>query len=443
MMQRRDFLALAGAGAAAQTKPRPNFIVIMTDDQGCGDLGCLGAADLKTPHIDALAAGGTRFSNWYSNAPVCAPSRASMFTGRYTVRAGVPTNGPPLTQAQKTTATLLKPHGYRTGLIGKWHLGDTRDTVPNAHGFDYFYGFHPGCVDFYSHIFYWGDRGANPVVNYHSLFRNREEIFEDGEYLTERLAQEAAGFIRRNRNDPFFLTVTFNAPHYPMQAPPRYKDRFPGLAKERQTYAAMLSAVDDGVGHIMSTLRQHALLDNTLVFFIADNGATTEARAGLGQQPATAGNNGPFRGFKFSLFDGGLHVPGIMHWPGRAPAGLVRDDLAMTMDILPTICKAAGVPIAHKVDGVDLMQRTSPGRAIFWENGNQTAVRRGHDKLVVNGIPYGRTPDERNPLMGDDAMFLSDLSQDPGESRNLRKMKPALADELATLIHNWREEVRR
>jgi len=449
-MLRRDFLFAAAAGAGAAAPPAPNFVVIMTDDQGSRDLGCFGASDLKTPHIDALAASGARFTNWYSNAPVCAPSRAALMTGRYPVRAGVPTNGRTLDPVrQKTAATLLKKAGYATGLIGKWHLGDTPETAPNAHGFDYFYGFHPGCVDFYSHRFYWGETGSGRTVNYHSLYRNREEIFEDGEYLTDRIAAEAAGFIRAHWTRPFFLTVTFNAPHYPMHAPARYLARFPNLAEERRIYAAMLAAVDDGVGMIRSTLAQHGLLENTLIVFVSDNGATTEARAGLGQRPATAGDNGPYRGFKFSLFDGGTHVPGIMSWPKAIPAGRTVDEVVMTMDILPTVCAAAGVaiPEGHRIDGKDILAvaargAPSPHECIFWENGAQLAARKGKWKLVLNGNPYGRSAEENKTLTGEDAVHLSDLSKDPGESVNLRRTNPAVADELTSRIERWRREVR-
>jgi arylsulfatase A-like enzyme len=447
-VNRREFLLSASAASAASVR-KPNVIVIMTDDQGAHDLGCYGALDLKTPHIDALAASGARFTNWYSNAPVCAPSRGALMTGRYPVRAGIPGNGSFLSQRQETTASMLKSAGYATGLIGKWHLGDTPDTVPNAHGFDYFYGFHPGCVDFYSHRYYWGEGGNARQVNFHSLYRNREEIFEDGEYLTERISAEACSFIRRHWQQPFFLTVTFNAPHYPMHAPERYRLRFPGLDEERRTYAAMLAAVDDGVGEIRRTLDQHGLSEDTLLFYIADNGATTEPRAGLRQQPATAGDNSPYRGFKFSLFDGGMHVPGIVSWPAKVRAGQVIHEVAMTMDLLPTVCEAAGagIPAGHKIDGKSLLPvvtqgSSSPHQAIFWENGRQLACRRNHWKLVLNGNAYGRRPDERQPLSGDDAVFLSDLSVDPGETRNLRHAHPQVVDELTGMIHQWHREVR-
>lgn len=446
MLLRRRLLISSACSALAltgQTPARkPNFIVICTDDQGSHDLGCFGAKDLLTPSIDSLASSGLRFTNWYSNAPVCAPSRSALFTGLYPMRAGVPTNGPSLPASRKTVASLLKPLGYRSALVGKWHLGSDSSTNPNAHGFDYFYGFHSGCVDFFSHRYYWGEGGRPPQANYHDLYRNQTEIFEDGEYLTERITSEACGFIRRNADNPFLLCVTYNAPHYPMHAPKKYLDRFPNLEPERRTYAAMIAAVDDGVGELRHTLKQHGLLENTLIFFVADNGATTEARAGLNQKPATAGDNGLYRGFKFSLFDGGMHVPGIMSWPGRIPAGTVTKEIAMTMDITPTICAAAGLQTTHKFDGSNILELAtgkakSPHEAIFWKNNQQTAARKGKWKLVANGILYDRSADSRTPLKGDDAVFLSDLEADPRESVNLRHKNPEVVDELMTLLTKW------
>ena len=195
MLSRREWMAGAmAAGAAAQTRPsttrKPNIILFLADDLGCHDLGCWGAADLKTPHIDALAAGGTRFTNWYAAAPVCAPSRASLLTGRHPIRCGVPDNGPALPPEEQTIGTVLKRAGYATGLFGKWHLGSTPETVPNAHGFDRFFGFHSGCIDYFSHRFYWGE-------NYHDLWRDRTEVFADGQYSTELFTREAVQFVRR------------------------------------------------------------------------------------------------------------------------------------------------------------------------------------------------------------------------------------------------------
>jgi len=221
MLSRRQFVAGTAAGLAAQTRSgrRPNVIVFLADDLGVYDVGCWGAADLKTPNIDQLASGGARFTNWYAAAPVCAPSRAGLLTGRYPIRAGVPNNGPALPATEKTIPAMLKPAGYATGLFGKWHLGSGDDTAPNARGFDRFFGFHSGCFDYYSHRYYWGEPRT---VNYHDLWRDRTEVFEDGAYSTELFAQEAAQFVRDHRGGPFFAYVPFNAPHYPMHAPKKY-----------------------------------------------------------------------------------------------------------------------------------------------------------------------------------------------------------------------------
>jgi arylsulfatase A-like enzyme len=444
-MTRRELLAGVPAVAAAQrTRTPANIIVVVLDDLGGADLGCFGAADLKTQHIDALAASGAKCTNWYSNAPVCAPSRASILTGRYPAHAGVAQNGQSLTQDQKTIATLLKPKGYATGCIGKWHLGHTEDTRPNAHGFDLFYGFLSGCVDFYSHRYYWGEPNK---VNYHDLWRNRTEIWEDGQYLTERITTETVSFIERNRDRPFFLYVAYNAPHYPMHAPAKYMERFSSLPFERRVYAAMIAAVDDGIGEIRAALNKHRLADNTLIMLVGDNGATTEKRAGLQGNWATAGSNGNYRGFKFSLFDGGMHVPAIVSWPARIRPRQNVDEVMMSMDILPTALEAAGteLPGGYAIDGRSVLPvlaagAKSPHEAIFWSQGQQSAVRRGKWKLVVNGRTYERGPDGGKPLGGEDAVFLSDLSTDPGETRNLRKLHPNVVDELTTLLAKWRYE---
>ena len=450
-ISRRALLAGAMAAEAAAPRPalaqagrKPNIIVLLFDDLGLNDLGFLGAGDLKTPNIDRLAAGGTRFSNWYSNAPVCAPARSALLTGRCPIRAGVPRNGMPLQPSEVTVASALRDAGYRTALTGKWHLGSTPETVPNAHGFDYFYGFHEGCTDYYSHRYYWGEPR---VANFHDLWRNRDEIFEDGRYLTERIGDEATAFIGARPEQPFFLYTAFNAVHYPMHAPAAYVNRFAGLAPERRMYAAMLAAADDAVGRILNSVDRAGQRDNTLIFLLGDNGATTEKRAGLNQQPATAGRNTPFRGYKFSTFDGGMHVPGLMYWPGKVPAGKVVHEIAMTADIFPTACRRAGVPLPNRtLDGRDLWAvatqgAKSPHDFVAWSEGPQLAIRRGAWKLVLNGVTHDGTPAGNQPLTGDDAVFLSNLEEDPGESRNLRHDHPEIADELQTLVHQWRQDV--
>jgi arylsulfatase A-like enzyme len=447
---------LAGALAAtevpalvhAQSKAKsgkPNVIIVLFDDLGLHDLGFFGASDLKTPNIDRLAAGGTRFANWYSNAPVCAPARSALMTGRCPIRAGVKQNGIPLRPSEITMASALKQAGYATALTGKWHLGSTPDTVPNAHGFDYFYGFHEGCVDYYSHRYYWGEPKR---ANFHDLWRNRDEIFEDGHYLTERIGDEAVRFITAPRDEPFFLYAAFNAVHYPMHAPRKYVERFSNLPEERQMYAAMLSAADDAIGRIVDAVERMGQRNNTLIILLGDNGATTEKRAGLHEQYGTAGDNAPFRGHKFSTFDGGMHVPALMNWPGKVPGGRVIEEILMSADIFPTVCGLAEVPLPQDrtLDGrnvwpVIVEGARSPHEYVAWSEGPQLAIRRGDWKLVLNGITHDGTPDGNKPLTGDDAVFLSNVKDDPGEQHNLRHEHPEIADQLQTLVHEWRKQV--
>ncbi|MEP6536566.1 MAG: sulfatase-like hydrolase/transferase [Bryobacteraceae bacterium] len=442
---RRQFLSGITATALAQRSSArpPNIIVILSDDQGSRDLGFLGAKDLKTPHLDAMAASGMHFTNWYANAPMCAPSRAGLLTGRHPIRAGVPSNGPNLPLEEHTIAALLRRQGYATGLVGKWHLGDQHASSPNQHGFDSFFGFHSGCVDYYSHRFYWGEPRR---PNYHDLWRNGTEVFADGEYLTTRLASEAVKFIRDHQAQPFFLFLTFNAPHYPMHAPAEYVNRFPQLPLERRTYAAMMAAMDDGVGAVRSTLRELQLESNTLLFFLADNGATREARAGLDGKPATAGDNGVRRGFKFSAFDGGIHVPAIVSWPGVIQPGKVSEQLGSHFDVLPTILELTGARPAKPLDGVSLLSvlkggAVKPRPPLFWASQGQLAMRKENWKLVVKGFAADGTPDGAKPLTGEDAVFLSDLAQDPGESTNLRLINPKVVDEMMTAAEAWKREI--
>ena len=430
MLTRRAALSMPLA-LGAQAVQKPNFVLILLDDLGCTDLGCYGARDLKTPHIDALSGTGVRFTNWYSNAPVCAPSRASLLTGLYPASAGVPTNGSALPADKPTIASLLKPAGYRSSLIGKWHLGNT----PVARGFDESYGFHSGCVDYYSHRYYWGDPR---VPNHHDLYRNGKEIFEDGQYLTERLTEEACSFVKRSAAEPFFLYLAYNAPHYPMHAPRKYMDRFKSLDPERQTYAAMISAVDDGVGQLRDTLQHNGVDNNTCIILLGDNGATTEARAGLNGKPATAGSNGPYRGHKFSLFDGGTHVPCIMNYPSRLTAHTENTQTLMSIDILPTLLEYAQLQPPQVLDGQSIHKTRD---TLFWKSNNQRAIREGNWKLVVNGITHSVDPVggkiANRALIGEDALFLSDLAKDPGESKNLRRQHPEVLDRLLTKLSQW------
>ena len=335
-MNRRSFLTGAGtlsAVAGQQITPSRrarNFIVIVTDDHGIGDVGCYGySKDARTPNIDALAASGVRFAQFYSNAPVCSASRAAILTGKYPARTGVegalrsePTwDVPGLKTGEQTLPSLLRRQGYRTAAIGKWHLGSAPQSRPRAQGFDEFFGWYSGWVDYYSHRYY--QLGFPPGKIFHDLWRNEEEVFEEPTYMTEVLGRETQSFIARQRRDqPFFLYLAFGAPHYPMMAPRRYLERFPAsLERDRRTHLAMVAAVDDVIGSLLDQLRSTGMEQDTVVFFQSDNGATREERASSVGGPATGGSNGPFRGYKLGVFDGGMRVPGILACSGCNPGG--------------------------------------------------------------------------------------------------------------------------
>lgn len=426
---------------------KPNIIVILTDDQGYGDLGCMGSADFVTPHLDGMAREGARFSCMYSNSPVCSPSRASLLTGRYPGNAGVREilaghrRASGLTPHVPTIAAALKKLGYHTGLCGKWHLGLKDECRPGRNGFDHFEGFMAGCIDYYSHIFYWGmaDGHTDPT---HDLWENDTEVYANGEYMTERIARTSVEYIRRHKDAPFFLYVAFNAPHYPMHAPQKYIDRFARLPWDRRIMAAMIAAVDDGVGQIRDELARQGLTQNTLIYFQSDNGPSRETRNWLDgtPDPYYGGTAGRFTGHKYSLFEGGVRVPGIACWPGAIPAGQTVDAPCAAMDIFPTLLAAAGGDAAgYELDGVSLLPLLTgneplPSRDLFWEMGQQTAVRRGQYKLVLNGVLVeGETP--RAPV------FLSDLDADPGEKVNLAAQLPELTAELTQAALNWRGQL--
>jgi arylsulfatase A len=427
---------------------QPNFIVFLTDDQGYGDLSCMGATDFQTPHLDRLAETGVRFTNWYSNSPVCSPSRASLLTGRYPGNAGVRSilaghrTATGLPASVPTLATALKARGYRTAMFGKWHLGLAEECRPHNHGFDEWFGFMAGCVDYYSHIFYWGMAGGHDPV--HDLWDNGEEVYENGRYFTELITERAINYIRRaaKTGQPFFLYLPYNAPHYPMHAPQEYLDRFPDLPWDRQIMAAMISAVDDSVGAIRAELERHGFLDNTCLFFQSDNGPSRESRNWLDgtEDPYYGGTTGKLKGHKFSLYEGGIRVPGLMSWPASIPGGQVLDGVAAAMDVFPTFLKAAGGdPSAHALDGRDIMPMMTEGAAsphdtVFWEMDGQAAARRGPWKLVLDGQLVEGAPAE-------DAVHLANLEEDMGERVNLAKDNPGLAAELKQAAEAWRDGI--
>ena len=425
---------------------KPNVIVILTDDQGYGDLGCMGSADLKTPNLDAIAESGVRFTSMYSASPVCSPSRAALLTGRYPGNAGVRAilaghrKASGLTPKVPTIAAALKKEGYVTGICGKWHLGLKEECRPNVNGFDEFSGFMAGCLDYYSHIFYYGmaDGGSNPT---HDLWENENEVYANGEYLTERITRKSVDFIQRHKDEPFFLFVSYNAPHYPMHAPQKYLDRFPDLPWDRRIMAAMISAVDDGVGEIRGTLENLGLADNTMIYFQSDNGPSRESRNWLDgtEDPYYGGTTGKFSGHKFSLFEGGIRIPALFCWGSRIKPRTVETP-HIAADIFPTILEGCGGdPGAYRIDGKSLLpmllnDADCTHDYLFWEMEGQNAVRYGNYKLVLNGR-LTEAEDPRAPV------FLSDLSTDPGEKVNLAEEMPGLCEELKSAVLAWREGI--
>jgi len=436
---RRDFLALLGAGAAALLTDRlrvleaavqpgkANIIVIVADDLGYADIGVHGCKDIPTPNIDSIAQNGVRFTNAYVSCPVCSPTRAGILTGRYQERFGHEFNPGPLKVtdvdvglpvSQVTVANVLKSAGYATGIVGKWHLGAAPHFQPQKRGFDEFFGFLDG-----SHS-YLDLKASMPAP----IFRGTEPV-DEKEYLTDAFTREAVSFIERHKSEPFFLYLTYNAVHVPMQATQKYLDRFPGIANERRrTYAAMLSAMDDGIGAVLAKLKEAGILDNTMVVFISDNGGPSFPDRG------NASNNSPLRATKGTVYEGGIRVPLLLQWPRRLPGGKTYDNPVISLDILPTAAAAgrARLPADLKVDGVNLLpyvrgRRTGqPHDILFWRFGEPRAVRKGNWKLV------------KIPQQSDE---LYDLASDISESKNLAAEKPEIVEELGKALAAWESEL--
>tara|TARA_R110002050_G_scaffold92566_3_gene193747 strand:- start:43284 stop:44681 length:1398 start_codon:yes stop_codon:yes gene_type:complete len=438
------------AYAQTTTKGRPNVIVIMTDDQGSLDLNSYGATDLYTPNMDRLAKEGVRFTQFYAGAPVCSPSRAALMTGKTNLRAGLEGNVPIPERAEKsgeyglpteqiTMAEMLKPNGYYTALIGKWHLGHREQNLPNGQGFDYFFGHQRGCIDNYSHTFYWDG------PNKHDLFRNMEEVYYDGEHFTDLMAEEVKQVINHRRNEPFFIYWAFNAPHYPYQGTTKWLDYYKNLPTPRKEYAAFVSNTDEKIGIVLDYLDEMGLAENTIVIFQSDHGHSLEERAFWG-----GGNAGPYRGSKFSLFEGGIRVPAIIRYPGVVPANEVRDQLSMEMDWFSTIGELINSEVGDNIDGKSLMpiildgKKESRHEVVHWQFGNyddktaQWAVRKGSWKLIGNV----NEPSGQGAKKNLDKLFLVNLDKDIGEKNNLAKSNPKKKDELLQLHNSWIKSVR-
>lgn len=409
---------------------RPNIVLILADDLGYGSLGCYGNQKVKTPHIDALAASGMKFRDFHSNGPMCTPTRAAILTGRYQQRcAWVPDEElSPVFRKQRqdnllqrwawglsaqeiTLPALLRAAGYRTALIGKWHLGYDRKFHPMNYGFHEFRGFIGGNVNYHTHIAGYGTKELD-------WWHDREICQEEG-YCTDLLTKYACEFIERNPSHPFFLFVSHAAPHSPWQG----RDS-QGKKSALENYQEMIAVLDESVGEVMESLRKNQLESKTLVLFCSDNGP---------QAPKGFAANGTLKGKKGGMEEGGHRVPMIARWPGVIPPGTASDAVAMTMDFLPTFAKLAGeaIPRNHRIDGTDLMpvfqrKQNLADRTLHWKHGNAWAVRQGAWKL----IGQGSQPET-----------LVNLSEDRDETTNHFCAYPDRVASLFKLHATWVNEV--
>ncbi|MEZ6046469.1 MAG: sulfatase-like hydrolase/transferase [Planctomycetaceae bacterium] len=417
---------------------RPNVLLILTDDQGSIDANCYGATDLQTPALDRLAAEGVRFTQFYAAAPVCSPSRAALMTGRVPQRAGVPGNvssqhghsGMPAEQI--TIAEMFQSAGYRTGHVGKWHLGYDAATMPNGQGFESSFGHMGGCIDNYSHFFYW--QGPNR----HDLWKNGKEVFRDGQFFPDLMVDEVKTFIGDDREKPFFLYWAINVPHYPLQGTDKWREVYAHLDHPRDKYAAFVSTMDEKIGEVLSWLDEQNLREETIIVFQSDHGHSTESRTFGG-----GGNSGPYRGAKFSLYEGGIRVPAIISWPGALPAGEVRDQLVTGCDWYPTLLDLCGLAKPeHLLDGKVITnvlrsaEVDSPHAVFHWELGNQWAVRLGDWKLLANPRDTS-APQEEQPKTSPTRVLIN-LADDIGEQQNQIDQHPDLARKLEQLHDEWK-----
>jgi arylsulfatase A-like enzyme len=417
-------LCSARADGAAADKTQPNIVFLVADDMGYGDVGFQGCRDIPTPHLDALAASGVRFTNGYVSGPYCSPSRAGLMTGRYQQRFGHEFNpgaGHGLPIRESTIADRLSAAGYATGLVGKWHLGDLPEMHPQRRGFDEFFGFLGGGHDYFKTS---------------DILRGTARS-EETEYLTDALGREAVAFIERHRGEPFFLYLSFNAVHTPRQADEVRLAKFASITDlRRRIYAAMLSALDDAVGRVRARLAETGLEKNTLVCFISDNGGPVMPGTGT---TVNGSDNTPLRGSKRTTLEGGIRVPFVVSWPARLKPGSYHRSV-IQLDVHATALAAAGIAAQPdwQLDGVDLLpflsghNRGAPHDALYWRLGEQTAIRLGDYKLVRSEVPL---PGGGAQL--DSAARLYRLSDDIREAVDLAKAMPDKVQELQRRWNAW------
>jgi len=419
-------LALIFSATQAKAQTRPNILIIVGDDMGYADVGFHGVKDYKTPHLDKLAADGARFTNGYVSGPYCSPTRAGLLTGRYQTRFGHEFNpggngtGLPLTE--NTLADRLRANGYKTALVGKWHLGSKPEQHPQKRGFDEFYGFLGG---------------AHSYFEKNGILRGTENV-KELDYTTEAFGREAVSFIEKNQKEPWFLYLAFNAVHTPMDARPEDLAKFPHITDpKRKAYAAMMTAMDDAIGKVRLSLEKSGQADNTLIAFISDNGGPT--------MPGTTTNgsiNTPLRGSKRTTLEGGIRVPFLLAWPGQIKPTVFKMPV-IQLDLHATALAAAGVSEKPewKLEGVNLLPYAKgenndlPHGALFWRFGDQMAVRSGDWKLVK----YDSNVETRSGRNNEPATAakLYNLADDIGETKDLAASNPEQVKKLQALWDDW------
>ena len=418
-------IAYSVTAAAVAKDDLPNLLVILVDDLGYGDLGCYGAKDLETPHIDRLMEQGMRWTKFYANCPVCSPTRAALLTGRYPDAVGVP--GVIRTHANNSWGYLrpdvellpvvLARSGYRTAMIGKWHLGLGSPNLPNERGFDFFHGFLGDMMDdYYDHLRYG-----------HNYMRfNREVIDPPETHATDLFTRWACDWLKGYQSDaPFLMYLAYNAPHSPIQPPAefleRYRARYPEVGKQRASLAAFVEHLDAGVGAVLTALDETGHAKDTLVIFTSDNG-------GAGYFGAS---NGELAGQKQDMLEGGIRVPMGARWPGRIAAGSQSDRVALTMDLFPTLCEAAATTPPADIDGrsflATLLGKTQPheDRTLFWVRLEGGQRYRGKPYYCVRQGPWKLWQND-----ADQPLRLVHLENDPSEKTNLTKRHPAVVERL-------------
>ena len=404
-------------------KDKPNVIILLADDLGWADLGYQGSDDIRSPHIDSLAKNGIRFTDGHVSASVCSPSRAGLMTGRYQQRFGHEANSPPPTDGmdlkQVTMADRLKKLGYRTGLIGKWHLGNKDEYYPTERGFDYFYGLRSG-----SRSYFYNAKNDDKPGNAKAIEKNGKPVKFDG-YLTDVFGQKAIEFINAKDDKPFFLFHSFTAPHGPMHATEEDKALFAEIKDtKRRSYAAMIWAMDRAIGKLVDSLKASGEFENTLIWFLSDNGGAT----------GNASNNLPLAGHKGIKFEGGTRVPFFAHWPKTFRNPRTFDPMMISLDVMPTSLAAAGAQEAdlENLDGVNLLpfirgeKNHEPHRNLYWHKLWFSAMRDGPWKLIY---------------VQDYGYALYNLKNDIGESQNLIHAQKRRSEKMIAQLKDWKAEL--